>query len=185
MPGKLKAIALCIACLALSACLNLGDGTPTVAVVDVDRVLREAKAAAAARSHVAEAQKQLKTGWEQLQKTWENAPKEQREKALAEGLQALNRQMAIEEAAARNVVLAMLREEAHHWRKEHGAQIVVPLQGLLDADAAVDITSSVIRAMDARKANFAALPRVEIKNPAGEAEGASPSANSQAKPAKR
>ena len=185
MPGILKAVAICIACLALSACLNFGDGRPIVAVVDVERVLRESKSADAARNHVLEAQKQLKLGWEQLQKAWENAPKEQREKNLAEGLRTLNQQMLIEEAAARNVVQAMLREEAHRWRNDHGALIVIPLQGLLDADSIVDITASVIKEMDARKPNFAALPLVEIKNPSDEAEAAAPTANSQAKPGKR
>ena len=84
---------------------------------------------------------------------------------LRDGALTLRRQMAAEEAAVQNVVNGLLLEEVKAWRKAHKAALVLPRQNVLDADDTLDITASVLKGMDARKAVFPALPVVSVKLP--------------------
>ena len=87
---------------------------------------------------------------------------------LRDGALTLRRQMAAEEAAVQNVVNGLLLEEVKVWRKAHKTALVLPRQNVLDADDTLDITASVLKGMDARKAIFPALPVVSVKLPGAE-----------------
>lgn len=159
--------ALLVACL-LGGCLEGStSAAPQTAVVDLERIMSQSRAAEAGRAHLAKARQRLEQGFADLQKAWAKAPDEEREAVLRDGALTLRRQMAAEEAAVQNVVNGLLLEEVKAWRKAHKAALVLPRRNVLDADASLDITTDVLKGMDARKAVFPALPVVSVKLPGG------------------
>ncbi len=157
--------ALLVACL-LGGCLEGStSAAPQTAVVDLERIMSQSRAAEAGRAHLAQARQRLEQGFADLQKAWAKAPDKEREAVLRDGALTLRRQMAAEEAAVQNVVNDLLLEEVKAWRKAHKAALVLPRRNVLDADAGLDITTDVLKGMDARKAVFPALPVVSVKLP--------------------
>lgn len=157
--------ALLVACL-LGGCLEGStSAAPQTAVVDLERIMSQSRAAEAGRAHLAKARQRLEQGFADLQKAWAKAPDKEREAVLRDGALTLRRQMAAEEAAVQNVVNGLLLEEVKAWRKAHKAALVLPRRNVLDADASLDITTDVLKGMDARKAVFPALPVVSVKLP--------------------
>ena len=153
------------ACL-LGGCLEGStSAAPQTAVVDLERIMSQSRAAEAGRAHLAQARQRLEQGFADLQKAWAKAPDKEREAVLRDGALTLRRQMAAEEAAVQNVVNGLLLEEVKAWRKAHKTALVLPRQNVLDADDTLDITASVLKGMDARKAVFPALPVVSVKLP--------------------
>lgn len=156
---------LLAACL-LGGCLEGStSAAPQTAVVDLERIMSQSRAAEAGRAHLAQARQRLEQGFADLQKAWAKAPDEEREAVLRDGALTLRRQMAAEEAAVQNVVNGLLLEEVKAWRKAHKAALVLPRQNVLDADDTLDITAAILKGMDARKAVFPALPVVSVKLP--------------------
>ena len=141
--------------------------------------MSQSRAAEAGRAHLAQARQRLEQGFADLQKAWAKAPDKEREAVLRDGALTLRRQMAAEEAAVQNVVNGLLLEEVKAWRKAHKTALVLPRQNVLDADDTLDITASVLKGMDARKAIFPALPVVSVKLPGAE-QKAAPQAPAQA-----
>lgn len=157
--------ALLVACL-LGGCLEGStSAAPQTAVVDLERIMSQSRAAEAGRAHLAKARQRLEQGFADLQKAWAKAPDKEREAVLRDGALTLRRQMAAEEAAVQNVVNGLLLEEVKAWRKAHKAALVLPRRNVLDADAGLDITAAILKGMDARKAVFPALPVVSVKLP--------------------
>ncbi|WP_241159594.1 OmpH family outer membrane protein [Desulfovibrio sp. ZJ200] len=165
------ALAVLLAACLLSGCLE-GDkpasaaaAAPQIATVDLERIMTRSSAAEAGRAHLAQARQRLEQGFADLQKAWAKAPAKEREAVLRDGALALSRQMAAEEAAVQNVINKLLLEEVKAWRQAHKAALVLARQNALDADDTLDITSSVLTGMDARKPAFPALPVVSVKLP--------------------
>ncbi len=157
--------ALLAACL-LGGCLEGSTSAASqTAVVDLERIMSQSRAAEAGRAHLAQARQRLEQGFADLQKAWAKAPDEEREAVLRDGALTLRRQMAAEEAAVQNAVNGLLLEEVKAWRKAHKAALVLPRRNVLDADASLDITVAILKGMDARKAVFPALPVVSVKLP--------------------
>lgn len=185
---------LLLACAMLLAPLcfagNSLAASYVIAVLDVEKVLKDSRAAAQGREHLAAAKKNLDAGWEQLKKKWAGKPEKQRKQVLAEGYRALNKQMANEETAANKVVLALMQKKVQEWRKNNDAQYVIAKQNLLDAVETADITAAVIALMDKETPKFSELPTVTVHEPKVE-EAAKPAARpapakpAQAKPAPR
>lgn len=157
--------ALLAACL-LGGCLEGSTSAASqTAVVDLERIMSQSRAAEAGRAHLAQARQRLEQGFADLQKAWAKAPDKEREAMLRDGALTLRRQMAAEEAAVQNAVNGLLLEEVKAWRKAHKAALVLPRRNVLDADASLDITAAILKGMDARKAVFPALPVVSVKLP--------------------
>ncbi|MDR3357294.1 MAG: OmpH family outer membrane protein [Desulfovibrio sp.] len=150
----------------LSGCLPWGEKPPAVVVVDVERVLRESKAAEAGRAHLDAVKERLQKGLDLLREAVEKDPADQRERSLAEGLQTLRRQVALEEAAANRVVNGLLLEAVRRLRAKNRHTVVIARQNLLDAEPGVDVTDAVLADMNAGAPPvFAALPEVTVVRP--------------------
>ena len=158
-----QAIPVLLLAFCLAACEAGSQSAPVMGIVDVERVMRESAPAKAARKHLEEARAVLQKGMNALEQEWKDAPEADRRKAVAEGLAALNRQMANEEAAANAVVMRLLREECEKWRATRRATAVASRQNLLAADAGADITAEVMASMNARSPEFPPLPTVQVK----------------------
>ena len=86
--------ALLAACL-LGGCLEGStSAAPQTAVVDLERIMSQSRAAEAGRAHLAQARQRLEQGFADLQKAWAKAPDEEREAVLRDGALTLRRQMA-------------------------------------------------------------------------------------------
>lgn len=147
----LSGLALMLA-LPLSGCLDTG---PDVVCVDVERVLSQSKAARQANEHLGKVQTILQNGLAAYQEELKKSPEEKRRQELRQGLTLLQRQMALEQAAARDVA-------------------VMARQNVLSAPASMDITAEIISRMDAGNVTFAELPKVSIRTHADAPEEAAP-----------
>ena len=175
------ALATLLAACLLGGCLEGStSAAPQTAVVDLERIMSQSRAAEAGRAHLAQARQRLEQGFADLQKAWAKAPDKEREAVLRDGALTLRRQMAAEEAAVQNVVNGLLLEEVKAWRKAHKAALVLPRRNVLDADDSLDITAAILKGMDARKAVFPALPVVSVKLPGDT--GKTPEIPDQTKP---
>ena len=83
---------------ALPGCLNQD---PQMACVDVQKVLTDSKAAKEANVHLAEVQDILQRGLAAYQEELKKSPEQQRVQELRQGLALLQRQLVIEQSAAR------------------------------------------------------------------------------------
>lgn len=162
MKRQIRFAALGLLCIFLTGCLNFDD-PPKVGVVDVDRILRESRASQAAVRHIDAVRQRLDAGWNELQKMHSASPPAEREQALTQGLNTLRRQMALEEAAARQVVVNHMLTEVTRWRESAKAQMVLPRSGMLDAVPGMDITGTVMNAMNRHDPTFASLPTVHVE----------------------
>ena len=146
---------------ALSGCLNQD---PQLVCVDVQKVLTDSRAARAAReanAHLAKVQDILQRGLAAYQEELKKSPEQQREQELRQGLALLQRQLVIEQAAAREVVQKHMMAQIAAWKGDKPKVAVIAKQNLLAAPAA-DITADIITLMDAGTVKFAALPKVTI-----------------------
>jgi Skp family chaperone for outer membrane proteins len=148
-----------------------GDGAaPYLAVVSIERVMRDSKAGKAGAAHLEAAKANLQKGWHELQAAAEDEPNEQRRQTLVRGLATLQRQVRAEEAAMRGLVRDVMVAEIRLYRQEHpNIMAVVSRETLLDAATELDITQAVIDSMDKREVTFPSLPEVTIQS-AGAAE---------------
>lgn len=175
----LSGLALLLA-LPLSGCLN---SDPAVVCVDVERVLSQSRAAQQANEHLGKVQTILQNGLAAYQEELKKSPEEKRRQELRQGLAVLQRQLNLEQAAARDVVSKHMLAQIEAWRADKGDVAVIARQNLLSAPATLDITGEIIRRMDAGDVKFADLPRVSIRTHAEGPEEAAP-AEEKEKPAK-
>ena len=146
--------------LPLSGCLDTG---PDVVCVDVDRVLSQSRAAQQANEHLAKVQAILQNGLDVYQEELKKSPEEKREQELRQGLAVLQRQLVLEQAAARDVVSKHMLARIEAWRADKGDVAVIARQNVLSAPASMDITAEIIGLMDAGSVQFAELPKVSIR----------------------
>lgn len=71
--------------------------------------------------------------------------------------------MALEQAAARDVVSRHMLAQIDAWRADKGDVAVMARQNVLAAPASMDITAEIISRMDAGSVQFAELPKVSIR----------------------
>lgn len=145
--------------LPLSGCLNQD---PQLVCVDVQKVLTDSKAAKEANAHLKQVQDILQKGLETYQEELKKSPEDKRQQELRQGLALLQRQLVVEQAAAREVVRKHMQAQIETWKSDKPKVAVIAKQNLLAAPTA-DITADIITRMDAGSVTFADLPKVTIK----------------------
>ena len=177
--------------LPLAGCTDTEKG-PSVVCVDVERVLSQSAAAKQAGEHLTRVRAVLQEGLDSYRKELEKSPEEKRRQELAQGLVVLQRQLQLEQAAARDVVSRHMLAKIEAWRTgDRENTMVVARQNLLAAPSSVDITADIISRMDAESVTFADLPKVTVRTPetdaaaadSGKKEGTA--AKNDAKPGKK
>lgn len=158
----LKYLSLAFVLCAFLAGASTASATPLY-VVDVAKVYSESETAKKADAHLAKVQAVLQKGFTDLEKRVEKAAKEERERELAAGRAVLERQMQIELQAAREAVHAVMLEAVKEWRKKKGGAVMAKQQ-LLDFSPKMEITGTIIKAMDKKTPKFRALPVVSFKD---------------------
>ena len=157
-PYRLSLLCILSLALLLTGCMNQD---PQIVCVDVQKVLTDSKAAKEANTHLAQVQDILQRGLAAYQEELKKSPEQQREQELRQGLALLQRQLVIEQAAAREVVQKHMMAQIAAWQKDKPKVAVIAKQNLLAAPAS-DITADIITRMDAGSVKFADLPKVTI-----------------------
>ena len=149
-----------LACLPLTGCPKAG---PTVACVDVERVMSQSKASQQANEHLSQVQAVLQNSLNAYQAQLKNKPGNRQQQELQQGVAVLQRQMALEQAAARNIVSQHMLKQIENWRAGKGDVVVIARQNLLAATASLDISDEIITRMDAGTVTFPELPKVNSR----------------------
>lgn len=154
--------------LALSGPLPPSAHAETFAVVDTAKILSESAPAKAGEAHLQKVQAVLQKGMDDLQKIHkgkESTPTAQR--ALREGYQALELQLAKERQAVLQVLGDALEKSVKTWRSKNKKYLaVITKQTLLDSDASADVTPAIMQEMNKQAVTFADLPTVQVQAPA-------------------
>lgn len=162
---RIPALVMLVCIFACSGCNAEEKNTQRLVVVDLEAVMQKSKPAEQAREHLKQVKARLEDGLRELDKAWAKQPKAERSAVLRDGLVKLNNQMAAEEEAANAVVMQLLVEASKNWQAQNKGSIVLPSQNILAADETVDISSEIISLMAGMKAEFPALPEVNVKKP--------------------
>ena len=157
---------LLAACLPLTGCPKAG---PSVACVDVERVMTQSKAARQANEHLGKVQAVLQDSLTAYQKELQKNPSGKRQQELQQGTAVLQRQLALEQAAARNVVTRHMLAAIDKWRAGKSGTVVIARQNLLAAPDSADISDDIIAGMDAGSVAFPDLPRINLRAGSGAA----------------
>lgn len=155
-------------CVLLAAVL-LVSGTPWAApllkTVDVTTILEKSRPARDAAAHLEKVRAALQQGYDKLaasRKDKKDISEEVRQRDLARAQAMLQRQMNLETAAARQIVLDALGRTCESWAKENPTLWLVPRGNVLAAPAADDVTPDILKRMETQQVSFPALPTVTI-----------------------
>ena len=84
------------------------------------------KAAGQANEHLGKVQHVLQEGLNAYQQELQKSPEEKRQQELRQGLALLQRQLTVEQAAARDVVSKHMLAQIESWRADKGDVVVIP-----------------------------------------------------------
>lgn len=133
-----------------------------MATVDVEKVLLQSNAAHLGNEHIKKVREILDKGHTDITKELSRLPEKQRQKETKEAAQALNKQFELERAAVTQVITKMMIDEIKTFRISNDLDIILPRQIVLDADAGIDITNQIVKAMNEKSPVFGKLPIVQI-----------------------
>ena len=161
-----------VACVAVFMLLTFSGaawGAERIAVVDVERVFRESAPGKAGEAHFEQAREILQKGMDELRALYQGSESSpEGEAALREGRAALERQLAAERQAVRQVLTEALQRAITSWFDAAGGRrqsisAVAPASAFFIHSPAIDVTSAVILEMNKEQPVFHALPTVTIR----------------------
>lgn len=162
-------------CLLLSlalAALFAGCESPLdgarMSYVDVSVVLEKSRAAEEAEAHLKKVREVLQKGYDELAATLSDKPEKERQAELSRGMGLLQRQLAIEKEAARQIVLKAMNTACGEWHKAHPDSWLVTRESVLAAPADKDVTQDILTRMKAVEVSLPDLPVVTIREPVRE-----------------
>ena len=139
-----------------------------LAVVDVDRILRESAPGKAAEAHLEQVRGILQKGMDEFRELYKG--KEDTAEAQAELRQAqaaLERQFAAERLAVQQVLAPHLEKVVRAWFAANAqrtkAHAVVPASALFAYSPDMNITDAIMGEMNKEKPTFPTLPSVTVQ----------------------
>ena len=136
--------------------------------VDVSVILEKSRAAEEAEAHLKKVREVLQKGYDELAASLKAAPEKERQAELAKGMALLQRQLALEKDAARQVVLKAMNAACGEWHKEHPDSWLVTRESVLAAPDDKDVTQDILARMKSAEVTFPDLPVVTVREPARE-----------------
>lgn len=156
--------------LSLTGCDNPLDAAH-MSYVDVNVILEKSRAAREADAHLEKARAALQKGYDDLVADQKDQPDAERRQTLAQGKAVLQRQLAVEQEAARRLVLAALGQAAVAWGKDNPDSWLVTRATALSAPASADVTPDILARMEKLEVTFPDLPKVTIRDDAASTPG--------------
>ena len=158
--------------LVLTAALLAGCESPLggarMAYVDVAVILEKSRAAEEAEAHLKKVREVLQKGYDELAVSLSAKPEKERQAELARGMALLQRQLAIEKEAARQIVLKAMNTACGEWHKAYPDSWLVTRESVLAAPADKDVTQDILARMKSVEVAFPDLPVVTIREPVRE-----------------
>lgn len=171
---RILAISLLLLSLLCAACQqgdNKAASGPSIAVVDVVRVMRDSEPGKAGIKFLegiqADIQKQLDDIQGKLEKDRENQELQQQLQTLYMGAQ---QRMSAEQQNVLSQLQNVVQRTMDEFRKAKGYDVILSAETVASFDGKLDVTNGVIEAMNAKKVNFVSV--VDKSAPAGEAPAA-------------
>lgn len=169
----MKRTSLSLTALTLSVVLSLllaGCDNPLDAAhmkyVDVNAILEKSRPAREADAHLEKARAALQKGYDDLVADQKDQPDAERRQTLAQGKAVLERQLAVEQEAARRLVLTALGQATEAWGKDNPDLWLVTRATALSAPASADVTPDILARMEKLEVTFPDLPTVTIRDDA-------------------
>lgn len=167
----MRAVCLLLS-LVLTAALLAGCESPLggarMCYVDVSVVLEKSRAAEEAEAHLKKVREVLQKGYDELAVTLKGKPEKERQAELARGMALLQRQLALEKDAARQIVLKAMNTACGEWHKAHPDSWLVTRESVLAAPDDKDVTEDILARMKAVGVTFPDLPVVTVREPVRE-----------------
>ena len=144
--------------------------TGGVAVVDVERIFRESTPGRAGEAHLQQVLGILQKGLDDLHGIYQGMEDSAEARAaLREGQAALERQLAAERLAMRQILTTHLEKVIQAWfiakAQDFGARAVAPASIFFAYSPVLDITDTIMQEMNREKPTFPALPSVTVRPP--------------------
>lgn len=183
---RILAISLLLLSLLCAACQqgdNKAASGPSIAVVDVVRVMRDSEPGKAGIKFLegiqADIQKQLDDIQGKLEKDRENQELQQQLQTLYMGAQ---QRMSAEQQNVLSQLQNVVQRTMDEFRKAKGYDVIMSAETVASFDSKLDVTNGVIEAMNAKKINFVSV--ADKAAPADETPAAeAPAAPAEAAPA--
>lgn len=167
----MRAVCLLLS-LVLTAALLAGCESPLggarMCYVDVSVVLEKSRAAEEAEAHLKKVREVLQKGYDELAVTLNGKPEKERQAELARGMALLQRQLALEKEAARQIVLKAMNTACGEWHKAYPDSWLVTRESVLAAPADKDVTQDILARMKSVEVPFPDLPVVTVREPVRE-----------------
>lgn len=158
--------------LVLTAALLAGCESPLggarMCYVNVSVVLEKSRAAEEAEAHLKKVREVLQKGYDELAASLGDKPEKERQAELAKGMALLQRQLALEKDAARQVVLKAMNTACGEWHKAHSDSWLVTRESVLAAPDDKDVTQDILARMKSMEVTFPDLPVVTVREPVRE-----------------
>lgn len=201
---RLLVLSLLVLCLAVSGCQQPQEPAVKVAVVDMNRLLRDSEPGKEASRFLEGMQKEIQ---QQIDDVQARLGKDPENEALQRELQAIymggQQRINAEQQNVVSQLLDLTQRLVNNYRKANGLSVVLGSDVAVAYDPALDVTNALLDEMNKQKVNFVSVsnpqPAVpaaadapaaepaeapaEAKAPAQEAQPAAPAAKTAEKPA--
>ncbi|WP_300718590.1 OmpH family outer membrane protein [uncultured Desulfovibrio sp.] len=201
---RLLVLSLLVLCLAVSGCQQPQEPAVKVAVVDMNRLLRDSEPGKEASRFLEGMQKEIQ---QQIDDVQARLGKDPENEALQRELQAIymggQQRINAEQQNVVSQLLDLTQRLVNNYRKANGLSVVLGSDVAVAYDPALDVTNALLDEMNKQKVNFvsvsnpqpavpaaadapAAAPAeapAEAKAPAQEVQPAAPAAKAAEKPA--
>lgn len=195
---RLLVLSLLVLCLAVSGCQQPQEPAVKVAVVDMNRLLRDSEPGKEASRFLEGMQKEIQ---QQIDDVQARLGKDPENEALQRELQAIymggQQRINAEQQNVVSQLLDLTQRLVNNYRKANGLSVVLGSDVAVAYDPALDVTNALLDEMNKQKVNFVSVsnpqPAVpaaepaeapaEAKAPAQEAQPAAPAAKAAEKPA--
>ena len=197
---RLLVLSLLVLCLAVSGCQQPQEPAVKVAVVDMNRLLRDSEPGKEASRFLEGMQKEIQ---QQIDDVQARLGKDPENEALQRELQAIymggQQRINAEQQNVVSQLLDLTQRLVNNYRKANGLSVVLGSDVAVAYDPALDVTNALLDEMNKQKVNFVSVsnpqPAVpaaadapaaapaEAKAPAQEVQPAAPAAKAAEKPA--
>jgi hypothetical protein len=154
----------------MAGCGDAGRKPQAIAIVDINLVMMESRAAREGQTHLKTVTATFQRGRKNLQAAAKRDPENRRKRTLAKGHAMLRQRICAEESVVLRMVRDVLVAEARPYRHRHGETAsVVSSKTTPDAGLAMVVVLRILYAMFLRKATMSVLPDITVppRTPAG------------------
>ncbi|UIN02615.1 hypothetical protein [Yersinia ruckeri] len=152
----------------LSGC-DKGSEGPSIAVVDVNKLMVESDVTQKANEHLSQVRTILQKGLSDAEKTYKEAPEETQKQQLTVAFNQLQQQFLIEQKSATAVVEKAVVASVDAWKSGQKKYLfVLPTSSVLSYPKQDDVTAEIVTLLNKKALTFADLPSVKVNTPTAE-----------------